>query len=53
MHRLHHRLFGEVAQGAGGLIEDQHVGVVRGGAGDADSLALGTGKPRAALANVG
>ena len=40
IHRFHHRLFGEVVQRAGGLIQNKHLRVVVERAGNADALAL-------------
>ena len=53
VHRLHHRLFGEVIQRAGGFVQNQHLRVVIQRSGNADALALPARETHAALAHGG
>jgi hypothetical protein len=50
---LHYCLLGFVVQRTGGLVENNDVGLLVKGAGDADTLALAAGKPDTAFADKG
>lgn len=50
---VHDDLFGETVQRAGGFVEDDHIGIVVDGPGNADALTLATGELYAAFAYPG
>ncbi len=50
---LHDSLFGVVVEGAGGFVEDDDVGLLVEGSGNADTLALTSGEADATFANEG
>jgi hypothetical protein len=50
--RLLHHVLALGVEGRGGLVEQQHRGVLQQGAGDGDALLLAAGEPRATLAEL-